>query len=115
MNLICCGGKVKICVLEVIDEGWEILVLIDPQFLFVDEVVEFLVKGHGFREVEVETGYGKGYLVYSKRVGSDVREYAVNLWIKIAERVRELDLGEKLFNPFGCAESSEGGGEVPLM
>ena len=115
MNFICCGGKVRICVLEVIDGGWEVLVLIDPQFLFVEEVVEFLMKEHGFKEVEVEMGYGKGYLVFSKRVENDVREYAVNLWVKIAERVRQLDLREKLFDPFGCVKDSEGGGEVPLM
>ena len=115
MNLICCGGKVKICVLEVPGEGWEVLVLVDPQFLFVDEVKEFLVKEHGFEEVEVERGFGRGYVVFSKRVESDVREYAVELWVEIAKKVREKDLGERLFYPFGCGRGSEGGGEVPLM
>jgi hypothetical protein len=115
MNLICCGGKVKICVVEVIDEGWEVLVLVDPVFLFVDEVVEFLVKEHGFKEVEVEKGFGKDHLVFSKRVVDDVREYAVGLWVRIAEKVREKDLGEKLFSPFGRVEGSESGGEAPLM
>jgi hypothetical protein len=115
MNLICCGGKVKICVVEVVDEGWEVLVLVDPVFLFVDEVKEFLVKEHGFKEVEVEKGFGRDHLVFSKRVVDDVREYAVGLWVEIAKRVREKDLGEKLFSPFGCVKGSEGGGEVPLM
>ena len=82
MNLICCGGAVKIAVLEVPEEGvWEVLVLVDPEFFYADEVIKFLLVVHRFKEVQVESGFGKEYCVFVKKVSEgDVREYAVELW-----------------------------------
>jgi hypothetical protein len=85
-----CGRWLEIRIVACHGE-WGVMIWIDTQFPFAKEIVEVLVKEYGFKGEIVDVGFGKECVVLDKtvEVGDGIEGYLADLWVKVAERIKQ--------------------------
>jgi len=82
MRFLLCGGRLKVEVVEVGDEEWEVFIFLGNGIYSVDRIL----KEEGF--IELASGDGRER-VMSKVVRGDVVDYVSGISVEVAKEMRK--------------------------